>query len=55
MFDHRSSREGGPLLHSHLVVINAANGVDGSTSALDGATLYQFARTGGHMRDKSSP
>lgn len=49
VFDHRSSREGDPLLHSHLVVINAADGVDGITSALDGATLYQFARAGGHI------
>lgn len=49
VFDHRSSREGDPLLHSHVVVINAAVGMDGTTGALDGASLYQFARAGGHI------
>ena len=48
-FDHRSSRLGDPLLHTHLVVANVARGVDGRTAALDGTALYAWARAAGHL------
>jgi conjugative relaxase-like TrwC/TraI family protein len=40
-FDHRTSREGDPLLHTHLVVANRVQGPDGRWTALDGRDLYQ--------------
>jgi conjugative relaxase-like TrwC/TraI family protein len=38
-FDHRTSREGDPLLHTHLVVANRTQGPDGRWAALDGRDL----------------
>jgi hypothetical protein len=43
-FDHRTSREGDPLLHTHLVVANRVQGPDGRWTALDGRTLYRHRR-----------
>jgi conjugative relaxase-like TrwC/TraI family protein len=40
-FDHRTSREGDPLLHTHLVVANRIQGPDGRWTALDGRDLYR--------------
>jgi conjugative relaxase-like TrwC/TraI family protein len=40
-FDHRTSREGDPLLHTHLVVTNRVQGPDGRWTALDGRDLYR--------------
>jgi conjugative relaxase-like TrwC/TraI family protein len=40
-FDHRTSREGDPLLHSHLVIANRVQGPDGRWTALDGRDLYR--------------
>ena len=40
-FDHRTSREGDPLLHTHLVVANRVQGLDGRWTALDGRDLYR--------------
>jgi conjugative relaxase-like TrwC/TraI family protein len=40
-FDHRTSREGDPLLHTHLVVANRVQGPDGRWTALDGRNLYR--------------
>ena len=41
-FDHRTSREGDPLLHTHLVVVaNRVQGPDGRWTALDGRDLYR--------------
>jgi conjugative relaxase-like TrwC/TraI family protein len=40
-FDHRTSREGDPLLHTHLVVANRVQGPDGHWTALDGRDLYR--------------
>jgi TrwC relaxase/AAA domain len=40
-FDHRTSREGDPLLHTHLVVANRIRGPDGRWTALDGRDLYR--------------
>ncbi|MGH8932887.1 MAG: MobF family relaxase [Egibacteraceae bacterium] len=38
-FDHRSSRAGDPLPHTHLIVANRAQGLDGRWTALDGHDL----------------
>jgi len=40
-FDHRTSREGDPLLHTHLLVANRIQGPDGRWTALDGRDLYR--------------
>jgi len=40
-YDHRTSREGDPLLHTHLVVANRVQGPDGRWTALDGRDLYR--------------
>ena len=40
-FDHRTSREGDPLLHTHLVVANRIQGPDGRWTAVDGRDLYR--------------
>jgi conjugative relaxase-like TrwC/TraI family protein len=40
-FDHRTSREGNPLVHTHLVVANRIQGPDGRWTALDGRDLYR--------------
>jgi conjugative relaxase-like TrwC/TraI family protein len=40
-FDHRTSREGDPLLHTHLVITNRIQGPDGRWTALDGRDLYR--------------
>jgi conjugative relaxase-like TrwC/TraI family protein len=40
-FDHRTSREGDPLLHTHVVIANRVQGPDGRWTALDGRDLYR--------------
>jgi conjugative relaxase-like TrwC/TraI family protein len=40
-FDHRTSREGDPLLHTHLVIANRIQGPDERWTALDGRDLYR--------------
>ena len=40
-FDHRTSREGDPLLHTHMVIANRIQGPDGRWTALDGRDLYR--------------
>jgi len=40
-FDHRTSREGDPLLHTHLVIANRVQAPDGRWTALDGRDLYR--------------
>jgi conjugative relaxase-like TrwC/TraI family protein len=40
-FDHRTSREGDPLVHTHLVIANRVRGPDGCWTALDGRDLYR--------------
>jgi conjugative relaxase-like TrwC/TraI family protein len=40
-FDHRTSRAGDPLLHTHLVVANRVQGPDGWWTALDGRDVYR--------------
>jgi Ti-type conjugative transfer relaxase TraA len=48
-FEHRSSRAGDPLLHTHLVVANMTEGPDGRWTALDGRLLYRQAKTAGYL------
>ncbi|MEW6475249.1 MAG: MobF family relaxase [Actinomycetota bacterium] len=48
-FDHRSSREGDPLIHTHHVIANLGEGIDGRRGALDGSALFSWARTAGHV------
>lgn len=48
-FDHRSSRTGDPLLHTHAVIANVATGPGGRRAALDGTALYAWASTAGHV------
>jgi conjugative relaxase-like TrwC/TraI family protein len=43
-FDHRTSREGDPLVHTHLVVANRVQGPDGRWTALDGRDVYRHRR-----------
>jgi conjugative relaxase-like TrwC/TraI family protein len=40
-FDHRTSREGDPLLHTHLVIANRVQGPDGRWTAPDGRDLWR--------------
>jgi conjugative relaxase-like TrwC/TraI family protein len=44
-FDHRTSREGDPQWHTHVLVQNATLGPDGRWSALDSKRLFAHAMT----------
>ena len=46
-FEHRTSRAGDPQLHTHLLVANRAQGVDGRWGALYGRAIFGWARTVG--------
>jgi conjugative relaxase-like TrwC/TraI family protein len=46
-FRHRTSREGDPQLHTHVVVANMTRGPDGEWSSLFGTMLYRHARAAG--------
>lgn len=46
-FDHRTSRAGDPLLHTHVVVANLTRTVEGRWQAIDGRPLYEHARPAG--------
>ena len=48
-FRHRTSRAGDPQLHTHVLVANVVEGVDGKWSALDGRGLYQHGKTAGYL------
>lgn len=48
-FEHRASRAGDPLLHTHVVVANMTLGPDGRWTALDGRLLYRHAKTAGYV------
>jgi conjugative relaxase-like TrwC/TraI family protein len=43
-FDHRTSREGDPLPHTHLIIANRTQGPDGGWTTLDGRDLYAHRR-----------
>lgn len=48
-FDHRTSRAGDPLLHSHVVTANLTRTADGNWQAIDGRPLFDHARPGGFL------
>jgi conjugative relaxase-like TrwC/TraI family protein len=48
-FEHRSSRAGDPLLHTHVVVANTTRGPDGRWTALDARVVYRHAKTAGYL------
>jgi conjugative relaxase-like TrwC/TraI family protein len=48
-FEHRASRCGDPQLHTHVVIPNLVQGVDGRWSAWDTSEAYRQASTGGYL------
>ncbi len=46
-FDHRTSRAGDPLLHTHVVTANLTKTVDGRWRTLDARPIYEHARPAG--------
>jgi len=48
-FDHRTSRAGDPLLHTHVVTANLTRTVEGSWQAIDGRPLFDHARPAGFL------
>ncbi|MEW6470682.1 MAG: MobF family relaxase [Actinomycetota bacterium] len=48
-FDHRTSRAGDPLVHSHVVLANMTLTAEGRWQAVDGRALYEHARSGGFL------
>jgi conjugative relaxase-like TrwC/TraI family protein len=57
-FDHRTSREGDPLLHTHLVMANRVQGPDGRWTALDGpvpASAGRGRHLPGHLPTPARP
>jgi hypothetical protein len=44
-----------PLLHSRITIVNAAVGIDGRRSALDGTALYAWAGASGHVYQVCGP
>ena len=46
-FDHVTSREGDPNLHSHCVILNVAGSADGRYRTLEPRTLYNWQKTVG--------
>ncbi len=48
-FRHRTSRNGDPHLHTHVLVANMVRGDDGRWATLDGRWLYTWAKTIGYV------
>ena len=48
-FRHRTSRAGDPQLHSHALVPNVVERVDGGSGALHSPVIYRHARTAGFV------
>lgn len=48
-FDHRTSRAGDPLLHTHVVTANLTRTAEGNWQAIDGRPLYTNARPAGFL------
>ena len=48
-YQHRTSRAGDPLLHTHVLVANLGQGPDRRWTALDGRPLYWHAKTAGYL------
>lgn len=52
-FVHRTSRNGDPQVHTHVLAVNAVEGADGRWSAPDARGLYFHARTAGFVYQAS--
>jgi conjugative relaxase-like TrwC/TraI family protein len=52
-FVHRTSRNGDPQLHTHVLAANAVLGEDGRWLAPDASGLYAHARTAGFVYQAS--
>src|ERR687891_1727329 len=48
-FRHRTSRAGDPQLHTHALVPNMVERIDGGTGALHSPVIYRHARTAGFV------
>jgi conjugative relaxase-like TrwC/TraI family protein len=48
-FDHRTSRAGDPLLHSHVVCANLTRTAEGRWQAIDGRPIYEHAHAAGYL------
>jgi conjugative relaxase-like TrwC/TraI family protein len=48
-FRHRTSRAGDPQLHSHALVANVVEHIDGGTGAIHSPVIYRHARTAGFV------
>ncbi len=46
-FRHRTSREGDPHLHTHVVTANMVYNTDGTCTTLDGRVVYRHSKAGG--------
>jgi len=46
---HRSSRNGDPQLHTHVLVANATQGPDGKWTRLYSPAIYEHAKTAGYI------
>jgi conjugative relaxase-like TrwC/TraI family protein len=46
---HRSSRNGDPQLHTHLLIANATKGPDGKWTRLYHPAIYEHAKTAGYI------
>lgn len=48
-FRHRTSREGDPQLHTHVLAANALKGIDGKYSSIYARIIYHHSRTAGFI------
>jgi len=48
-FDHRASRAGDPLLHTHVVCANLTRTAEGRWQAIDGRPIYDHAHAAGYL------
>jgi len=48
-FEHRSSRNGDPQLHTHVLVANATQGLDGRWTRLYHPAIYEHAQTASYL------
>jgi conjugative relaxase-like TrwC/TraI family protein len=54
-YDHRTSREGDPQLHTHMLVQNLTEGPDGRATALDSKRLWAHLSTSLRRRRRVRP
>ena len=47
LFDHRTSREGDPQLHTHALVLNKVRCEDGAWRTIDGREMFDHKKTAG--------